>query len=247
MWSDQKIKTNIHSFTHALNSLRSLNPVTYYYNTSNVDLNLDNNKLNFGLIAQEVEPIFPDMVSEMIFPAKYDEQGNMISDTVHIKGVSYIQLIPVLIQGIQELDSVLTITTDKLNNIIQDYDQRLNDLEQMILNCCGTVDIPNKTNPEPSFTQTVTVSNQRAIVLNQNSPNPFKEQSTITFVIPDFVKSAQIVFIDNLGNILNQVDITERGHGELIVYAQDLSSGLYTYYLVADGKTIDSKKMVVAK
>jgi len=34
--------------------------------------------------------------------------------------------------------------------------------------------------------------------------------------------------------------------GELIVYGQDLSAGMYSYYLVADGKTIASKKMVVS-
>jgi hypothetical protein len=113
----------------------------------------------------------------------------------------------------------------------------------MLSQCCNN----DKNEQQPSFSQTVTVSNQKAIVLNQNSPNPFKEQTSITFQIPEYVKSAQIVFIDNLGNILNQVEITERGYGELIVYAQDLSSGLYTYYLVADGKTVESKKMVVAK
>jgi len=38
-------------------------------------------------------------------------------------------------------------------------------------------------------------------VLNQNHPNPFKEQTTISFLIPDNIASAKIIFIDNLGNV----------------------------------------------
>ena len=38
--------------------------------------------------------------------------------------------------------------------------------------------------------------------------------------------------------------IESRGEGSLVVFASDLSSGLYTYTLVCDGKVIDTKKMV---
>lgn len=38
--------------------------------------------------------------------------------------------------------------------------------------------------------------------------------------------------------------ITKKGRGQLNVFASDLSSGMYTYSLVVDGKTIDTKKMV---
>jgi hypothetical protein len=104
-----------------------------------------------------------------------------------------------------------------------------------------------KAQIQSNFSQSVTLSDQKAIVLNQNMPNPFKEQTTITFQIPENVQSAVIVFVDNNGNILRQVEIEERGIGELIVYAQDLSSGIYTYYLMADDEMIDSKKMSVIK
>ena len=46
---------------------------------------------------------------------------------------------------------------------------------------------------------------------------------------------------------MKEVEITKTGSGQLNVYAQDLSSGIYTYTLVADGVTIDSKKMVCNK
>lgn len=42
----------------------------------------------------------------------------------------------------------------------------------------------------------------------------------------------------------NTYKVTERGDGQLNVFGQDLSSGLYTYSLVADGQLIATKKMV---
>ncbi|TAE77272.1 MAG: secretion protein Por, partial [Bacteroidetes bacterium] len=55
---------------------------------------------------------------------------------------------------------------------------------------------------------------------------------------------AQIIFTTTDGKIIKTHDITEKGKGVLNVFADDLSSGVYTYTLVVDGKTIDSKKMM---
>jgi len=46
------------------------------------------------------------------------------------------------------------------------------------------------------------------------------------------------------GEVINEVQITEKGKGQLNVCASDLSSGIYTYTIVVDGITIDTKKMV---
>jgi|GEM_PF-2818201 len=86
-----------------------------------------------------------------------------------------------------------------------------------------------------------------SIVLDQNQPNPFKEQTTITYFIPEDSKDVKIIFTDSRGTVLKEVEIAQTGNGQLNVYAQDLSSGIYTYTLIADGVTIDSKKMVCNK
>ena len=84
----------------------------------------------------------------------------------------------------------------------------------------------------------------RAIILNQNVPNPFAEQTTIRYFIPDEVNRAQIFFYDNNGDILKVVDLNVKGAGQLNVFAADLGSGMYTYSLIADGKVIETKKMI---
>lgn len=49
------------------------------------------------------------------------------------------------------------------------------------------------------------------------------------------------------GRIIKTVDIKQSGHGQLKVYAANLSQGIYQYSIVVDGKVMDTKKMVVEK
>ena len=55
------------------------------------------------------------------------------------------------------------------------------------------------------------------------------------------------MFTDMSGDIIKEVPITEKGQGQLNVFAPDLTSGIYTYYIIVDGKTIYTKKMVKTK
>jgi hypothetical protein len=48
---------------------------------------------------------------------------------------------------------------------------------------------------------------------------------------------------DGTGKLINSVDISERGNGQLNVFANDLSTGVYTYSLVADGQITATKRM----
>ena len=106
---------------------------------------------------------------------------------------------------------------------------------------------------------TVTLRNRENIVLNQNSPNPFAEQTTITYKLPSTVKTARMVFYDAHGELIKAVDISSSrgrsddgnggiaecaGEGRMFVFGDDLSDGLYRYALVIDEKTVDSKQMI---
>ncbi len=49
------------------------------------------------------------------------------------------------------------------------------------------------------------------------------------------------------GTVLKNIRITERGQGQMTVYAENLSVGMYTYSLVADGNIVATKKMICEK
>ena len=106
--SDMRLKRDVSEIkSEALYNLSKLNPVQYFWDkeqyiklkmnnidTSDkekhtlVDFLLDNN-IHYGLLAQEVETIYPELVAK-------DEQGCL--------SINYVELIPLLIQSINDLN-----------------------------------------------------------------------------------------------------------------------------------------------
>jgi len=135
--------------------------------------------------------------------------------------LDYGRLVPVLVQAIKEQQAQITA--------LQSGGSRTNG------------------NGKGSTSEIDVTLASKKIVLDQNNPNPFKEQTTINYFIPKDANSVMIIFTDMDGDIIKEVRIAEKGKGQLNVYASDLSSGIYTYSIVADGVTLDSKKMVKTK
>jgi hypothetical protein len=90
----------------------------------------------------------------------------------------------------------------------------------------------------------VVLSKTNTIVLNQNVPNPFSESTVITYSIPKAFGKAQIIFRTITGEVIKTADIKNAGKGQVNVFASDISSGIYTYTLVVDGKQVETKKMI---
>jgi hypothetical protein len=90
----------------------------------------------------------------------------------------------------------------------------------------------------------VLLTNNNTIVLNQNVPNPFAESTVVTYTIPKAFRQAQIIFTGMSGEVIKTAEIKQSGKGQVNVFAKDITSGLYTYTLVVDGKTVDTKKMI---
>ena len=104
----------------------------------------------------------------------------------------------------------------------------------------------NDDQTQQQLTQTLNLelSDGDNIVLEQNVPNPFREQTVINFYIPESVKTASIAFYSRSGKLIKKQAIDSRGNGRINVYGHDLSSGMYTYSLIADGQVVATKKMV---
>jgi nitrogen regulatory protein PII-like uncharacterized protein len=94
----------------------------------------------------------------------------------------------------------------------------------------------------------VMLSDAQSIILEQNVPNPFAEQTSIAYTLIEGVQKAQILFYNLEGKLINSSDLKPVvGMGQLNVFASDLSNGVYTYSLVVDGKIIETKRMVKSK
>lgn len=246
--SDANVKTNINNF-NALAKIKTLNPVSYNFTNANVPQLNFNSNLEYGFVAQQLETVYPELVDTVRVNATFDSLGVVVHPSQVLKTVNYKAMTGLLVRSIQEqqltIDSLRT-NLSKQDSINQAVQQQLAALLSQINACCSnsTIRTTNNTTQTALNQLDVELSDKDAVVLNQNVPNPFAEQTTITYNVPASIAKAQIIFYNGAGQIIQTVDITTRGKGKVNVFANDLSSGLYHYTLVVDGKVADSKKMV---
>ncbi len=231
MASDATLKTNIDTLQDAIVIINQLKPKQFNFDKAGHPSMSFPSGLQYGLIAQDVETVLPNLVNNNVHPAKLDTLGNVVVPPVNFKSVEYEQLIPFLIKGIQQQQAQ-----------IKKQDSLITALSNQINTCCANTTSRNTNTTIDQLD--IELSDKDAIVLNQNVPNPFAEQTTITFNVPASVVKAQLIFYNSNGQVIQTVDIKTRGKGKVNVFAADLSTGLYHYTLVADGKVADSKKMV---
>ncbi|HET6721805.1 MAG TPA: tail fiber domain-containing protein [Chitinophagaceae bacterium] len=100
--SDEKLKQNIKPIQSMIDKIMQLKPSSYQYRTEEYKMNLPKGN-QFGLIAQEIQNVFPELVAHQVKPASFDEKTNeKLSDEVKYLGINYTGLIPIIISGIQE-------------------------------------------------------------------------------------------------------------------------------------------------
>lgn len=234
--SDSILKTNVQPLINSLSLIRQLSPSKYIFKYNQYPYLRLPSSQQYGLLAENLETVLPSLVTSVHQPKMIDSTGTQVSPALDFKAVNYIGLIPILLEAIQELDSVnqILVYNDSVN------DARLDIIENS-LGLTGNTGL-RSTNSENNTK--VILSDAKGIILNQNDPNPFSESTIISYSIAESFQKAEIIFSDNVGRVLKSVSIAEKGKGELTVYASDLSSGIYRYSLLVDGKLIETKQMV---
>ena len=85
------------------------------------------------------------------------------------------------------------------------------------------------------------------IKLHQNIPNPFNQETLIMVDLPQKVQTAQILIYDLQGTELGVHPIKDRGKTSVKIKASNYPSGMYIYALIADGRVIDAKRMILTQ
>jgi hypothetical protein len=104
--SDERLKNINGNIENAVGKLMSLRAVNFSWK------NDENQKENLGLIAQDVQKVFPQVIDINKLPSKPNQEQE---DETDYLGVRYQDLIPVLIKAIQELKTEI----DSLKNQIK--------------------------------------------------------------------------------------------------------------------------------
>lgn len=163
----------------------------------------DINKMHYGIIAEQLEYIYPDLVYE-------NEDGS--------KSINYIEMIPLLLKSINELNAKIENLESKSGNGIK----------------AKTTSISN-------------ITDSGNIMLGTNSPNPFKTSTAVKVYIPDNINDAFIGIYDLNGKQVEKIAIKDRGYFTITISSEKLQAGMYLYSLIADNRIISTKRMVAVK
>jgi hypothetical protein len=112
--SDARFKTNINTLSNSLENLMSVRGTSYFFRTKEFPQKSFSPTRQLGVIAQEIEDIFPELVTT-------GEDG--------YKSVNYIGFIPVIIESIKELKKELNAKT----NDIETLKKEMASLKSMVL------------------------------------------------------------------------------------------------------------------
>ena len=95
-YSDIRIKDNIHNLSSCLSKVQNISG----YSFTRKDL-IDKDKIYIGLIAQEVEEYFPDLVTE----------------TQNIKSINYQSMVAILLECVKELKGEINELKGEINEL----------------------------------------------------------------------------------------------------------------------------------
>lgn len=157
---------------------------------------------HYGFVAQELQEIYPDLVVE-------GEDGYL--------GVNYIEIIPLLVRSIQELNAKIEQYENGSSPIKKTASREATDLDAVVN------------------------------TLYQNEPNPFTVSTVIRCDVAEDVVKADLYIYTMNGEQIAEYAVAERGETSVTIDGGSLNAGMYLYALVTDGKVIDTKRMILTK
>ncbi len=238
--SDQNLKQNIKDFPNAMSIIDQLKPKQYDFKHEGVysKMNLPMGN-HYGLIAQDVEKILPNLVKNSKFnmpsnskDGKRQDSAKTENESMSFKSLNYTEFIPILIKAVQEQQQT-----------INGLQQQIDDLKTMITNLAQGKPVSSVPAAGSASVNNVSIS---GATLEQNVPNPLSNTTSIRYTIPSISANAQLVINDFNGKMIRQVSL-QPGAGVVNIDASTMSTGAYSYTLVINGKAIATKKMIVAR
>ena len=222
--SDKRLKSNVNDFKLGLDEVMQLNPLTYNYN-GGAGIH-DTDAVQVGIFAQELQKVAPVLVTEENHYELNEEtnEEELVDSYLQINdtGIKYM-----LINAIKDQQAMIEAQAEKIAQL------------EDVVNTIGSSEINNKSE--------VTLSSYDLAELGQNTPNPFNGMTSISYIVPTDATSAQISIYGTSGQLMKTIDVEHVGQGTLDVNASDLPAGTYSYQLVVDNRTVESKKMVLAR
>jgi len=251
--SDGRFKENVKEDVKGLDFIMKLQPVSYNFNrlkfAQHIRQQLTPGKektlveksqiRSVGFIAQDVEKII-------------QQTGFTSFDAVHAPAnetdnysMGYAEFVVPLVKAVQELNEDLKSEAGSLKSDLSRIYRENEQLQK------ENIQIKNDISEMKAALGLKSKSSDLILpasdFLEQNQPNPFNEQTVIRYSVVSQFNSAIIQISDYNNRVLKTVVINQTEKGELIIHAGELVEGAYQYFLIVDGKVVDTKHMVLTK
>ena len=235
--SDARLKENIRPLPSMLEKIRKVQTYNYNYTDEYLKDFKEEEKeyykrLEYGFLAQEFKEIFPELV-----------YGNEETGTLSI---NYVSMIPILTSAINELRGEAVYK----NAEIDELRNEIAELRLLLEECCRRGNFDDDDNSLTTLRFKLSdnpVVYAEKMSVEQNTPNPFNENTTIRCYIPKNIGKVQLCVYNMQGAQLKCIDIADRGTVDVVIEAGQLSSGVYSYLLIGDGKASEAKQMILTK
>ncbi len=221
--SDKSFKKNIKDSNLGLEFIKKLRPVTYNMKKGHQGI------LYTGFIAQEVEEVLKDLKVEFSGLCAPESKNDHY-------GIRYGNFVVPLVNTVKEQQEMI----EDYQKEIAELDARLKKLEEALLKSKGF----DGANSVPENAVTILAESAQ---LAQNQPNPFRNNTSISYQIPIETNAAEVLIFNAEGGLVFQKEIYEKGAGSFVFKADHLKAGSYFYSLVLDGVVNDTKHMIQIK
>lgn len=171
----------------------------------------------------------PDIMDEQFYTKSHyaldaDKLEEVFPDLVYVnkdgnKVINYVEMIPLLVQSINELNEKIEVLEGQASG-------------RKAAAVRGTTGVDGSS-----------ISQNK---LYQNTPNPFKEKTTIHFTLADDAKDAAICIFDMTGKPVKKLPVS-LGMDSVSFKGYEIGEGMFLYSLVVNGQEIDTKKMIITK
>lgn len=229
--SDSRFKKDIRPVEDALGTINALTGVSYLLKG---DMGAEKGRTASASAVdptgkmEQVEQEFRMLEEERAKGSRHygfiaQEVEQVLPELVHTgkdgyKYVDYISVVPLLVSAVQQLQAELADVRGKA---------------------------PMKTNAVTASEDIA--SDMLTPALYQNAPNPFTAETVIRYDLPESVQQATLYVYDMQGKQIKSIPVNERGSSSVTIQGSELAAGMYIYALIADGKEIASKRMILTK
>ena len=233
LYSDRNVKNNInYNLDSTLIKLKQLKPASYNLKPELFKDFPPNkiteycNRKQYGLIAQEVQAVFPELVET-------DSATGRL-------GVQYTNLIALLVDAVNKQQTQLDSFRQQLNTCCNSGTGNRSINKQ---DPTGT----GQRTGSGQLGSTSDNTNNSAAMLYQNTPNPFNQSTVVKCYVPQSSQNASLLVFDLNGSLKKTFAINDKGTVNITINGNQLVSGMYYYTLLIDGQEIDTKKMILTE